>query len=128
MSSIHFTTDDVITIARSIRSDHGENPEYDRALVDMTHDLIAGVTGQGTEGLTQLILGDRDSFTDPPHVRDTTKSCAWCGVDWRRSHNPTRYSTSQVTETLRLGALEMRHRDGCIYIEWQDEQGRRADA
>jgi hypothetical protein len=128
MSNINFTTDDVITIARTIRSEYGENPEYDQALVDFTRELVTGVTGQGDEELTRLILGDRDSFTDPPHIRDTGRSCAWCGVSWRRSHTQTRMSTSPVTETLRLGALEMRHRDGCIYIKWQDEQARRADA
>ena len=127
MSNIHFTTDDVITIARTIRSDHGENPEYDRALIDMVHELVTGVTGQGTEELAQLILGDRASFTDPPHVRDTGLPCYWCGVNWRRSHTQFRASTSPVNETLRLGALDMRHRDDCPYIRWQNEQSRRAD-
>jgi hypothetical protein len=37
-------------------------------------------------------------------------------------------STSPVTETVRLGALEMRHRDDCIYINWQDEQARTRSA
>ena len=34
------TADRVLDVARDLRSEHGENPEYDRALVEMSGDLI----------------------------------------------------------------------------------------
>jgi len=44
----------VLRIARGLRSERGENPEYDRALVEMTGDLL----GIAHDLARDLVLGE----------------------------------------------------------------------
>lgn len=48
----------IIRTARDLRSVEGENPEYDRALVELASDLI-GTDDEGRAIVEALILGGR---------------------------------------------------------------------
>jgi hypothetical protein len=51
--------DRIIRAARDLRSVHGENPEYDRALVELASDLLADlVVNSSREEIRTAILGD----------------------------------------------------------------------
>lgn len=55
-------------VARDLASDRGENPEYDRALVEMACALLgcSGWYADGPEAVTALLLG-RDTSTERPY-------------------------------------------------------------
>lgn len=44
MTLLQLTREHVIRAASDLISEHGENPEYDRAIVELTGDLIGGYT------------------------------------------------------------------------------------
>lgn len=46
----------IITVARDLRSEDGENPEYDRALVEMTTRLLGLSHEEDGPSIARLIL------------------------------------------------------------------------
>ena len=48
-----------IEAARTLRSEDGENPEYDRALVDLIVALYSGSTENDAQDVEDAIMGDK---------------------------------------------------------------------
>ena len=76
--SKRITSKVVIDAARALRSEHGENPEYDRALYELCCDVIPVTSDDARAWLKVILFGDRDQQKcDLPGC--TGFSCPYCG-------------------------------------------------
>jgi hypothetical protein len=55
----------VLAVANSLRSDDGENVEYDKALVDLTTSLMPGDADVARELVEYIVLETRPPYYDP---------------------------------------------------------------
>jgi hypothetical protein len=110
---------DAVRHARILRSENGEQPMWDNALVALV-ERIWPVTAHVGRSARDEILGDRPTFSDPPHHKDDVP-CHWCGGEWQPDTAATVVrSTPRRGEVRRMGSMRMTHAVNCEFLHWQD--------